>query len=310
MYTTLITGANRGIGLELARQYAAAGWRVLACCRNPEKADALNKLAAQHGGQVQIHALEVTNLAQIDQLAKLLASEPIDLLINNAGYYPKSDKRGFDHVDYDEWMQAFKVNTMAPLKMAGTFVTNVARSKLKIMVTLSSKMPLLKASKILVSKRISGAPVVTGDRRVVGILSQSDVIGALKRPLTALKESEELGRKYKGVDESTMVKEALSFVSLDWLWYRWNMRAVDRIFKRLAESNAISELRVKDAMTSARVVSVGPDDPTESALRLMDANDINRLPVIDSKKRLVGSVARADLLKAVSKEMSKGEERW
>ncbi len=173
-------------------------------------------------------------------------------------------------------------------------------------VTLRGDMPLLEASKILVSMRISGAPVVDKDERVVGILSQTDVVRALKRPLTALKESERLGRDYAAVDESTPVKDLLSFVSLDWLWYRWNMREVDRIFKSLAESDAIAELKVKDAMTS-RVVTVAPDDSTEDALRLMNANDINRLPVIDPRKRrILGIVARADLLKAVSREMGRG----
>ena len=139
MYTTLITGANRGIGLELARQYAADGWRVLACCRHPEKADALNKLAAQHADTVQIHALDVADLAQINRLAKTLEDEPIDLLINNAGVYPMADSKGFGHTDCKEWMQAFQVNTMAPLKMAEAFVTHVAYSKLKIVATISSE---------------------------------------------------------------------------------------------------------------------------------------------------------------------------
>lgn len=140
MYTALITGANRGIGLEFARQYAADGWRVHVCCRNPANADELKKLASQHDGRVQIHSLEVTDLAQIGQLAKTLANETIDLLINNAGYYPKSDRQGFGHADCDEWTQAFKVNAMAPLKMAEAFVPQVAHSRLKIIATLSSKM--------------------------------------------------------------------------------------------------------------------------------------------------------------------------
>jgi NAD(P)-dependent dehydrogenase (short-subunit alcohol dehydrogenase family) len=140
VYTTLITGASRGIGLELARQYAADGWRVLACCRHPEQADALNKLAAQHADTVHIHALDVADLAQIDRLAKMLEDESIDLLINNAGVYPMADSKGFGHTDYKEWMQAFQVNTMAPLKMAEAFVAHVAYGKLKIVVTISSKM--------------------------------------------------------------------------------------------------------------------------------------------------------------------------
>lgn len=92
---TLITGANRGIGLEFARQDAADGWRVFACCRNPEKADALNKLAAQYPEMIMIHALDVADHAQIARLAQVLASESIDALINNAGIYPASDSNRF-----------------------------------------------------------------------------------------------------------------------------------------------------------------------------------------------------------------------
>ncbi len=140
MYTTLITGANRGIGLELARQYAADGWRVLACSRHPEKSDALNQLAAQHPGLVHIHALDVTDRAQIDALSRTLANESIDLLINDAGIYPDAQFMGFGHTDYAKWMLAFQVNTMAPLKMAEAFIGQVMRSRLKIIATISSNM--------------------------------------------------------------------------------------------------------------------------------------------------------------------------
>jgi NAD(P)-dependent dehydrogenase (short-subunit alcohol dehydrogenase family) len=140
MHTTLITGANRGLGLEFCNQYAAAGWRVLACCRHPEKSDALKKLAAQFPGQVFLYELDVTDLAGIEQLGKNLAGESIDVLINNAGILPKCDLQGFGHTDYEQWMQAFRINTMAPLKIAESFVTQVARSKLKIMATITSQM--------------------------------------------------------------------------------------------------------------------------------------------------------------------------
>ncbi len=179
----------------------------------------------------------------------------------------------------------------------------------KKVVTLREEMPLLEATGVLISRRISGAPVVDKENRLVGVLSQSDVVRALKRPLIAAKDSDELGRRYKGIDETTLVKDVLGFLSLDWLWYRWNMHEVNRIFKRLEESGVITKVRVKDAMTtSAHVVSVGPDDSTEDALRLMNANDVNRLPVMNprtKKERLVGIVARADLLKSLSKELTK-----
>ncbi|MGC2047353.1 MAG: SDR family NAD(P)-dependent oxidoreductase, partial [Gallionella sp.] len=140
MKSTLITGANRGIGLEFSRQFAAGGWRVLACSRLPEKSDALNRLAAQYPELITVHALDVADHVQIESLAQDQAEASIDLLINNAGIYPDSDKRGFGHTDYAEWVQAFRINTMAPLKMAETFATQISRSKLKTIVTITSKM--------------------------------------------------------------------------------------------------------------------------------------------------------------------------
>lgn len=140
MKTTLITGANRGVGLEFTRQYAADGWQVLACSRHPEKSDALNKLAAQYPERVRIHPLDVADHAQIEKLARELADASIDLLINNAGVYPDSDKEGFGHADYAEWEEAFRVNSMAPLKMVESFAAQVSRSKLKTIVTISSMM--------------------------------------------------------------------------------------------------------------------------------------------------------------------------
>ncbi len=140
MKTLLITGANRGIGLEFCKQYATEGWRVLACCREPGKADALKQLAARHPDLIQRHALDITDHAQIEQLAKTLSGESIDLLLNNAGVYPAADRAGFGHTDYAEWMAAFNINTMAPLKMVEAFVEEIARSQQKLIVTLTSQM--------------------------------------------------------------------------------------------------------------------------------------------------------------------------
>ncbi|MES1982990.1 MAG: SDR family oxidoreductase [Pseudomonadota bacterium] len=138
--TTLITGANRGLGLEFTRQYAADGWRVLACSRSPAKSDALNKLAAQYPEQISVQALDVAQPAQIEKLAKSLERESIDLLLNNAGILPESDKQGFGHTDYDSWIEAFRINTMAPLKMAEAFAAQIIRSRRKTVITITSKM--------------------------------------------------------------------------------------------------------------------------------------------------------------------------
>ena len=136
MKTVLITGASRGIGLEFSRQYAMDGWRVLAFSRSPSPG--LEKLSAQYPERVKMHALNVADHEEIDRLGKLLSEESIDLLINNAGIYP--DSGGFGHTDYEKWMQAFNVNTMAPLRMAEAFVRQVASSSLKTVATLTSKM--------------------------------------------------------------------------------------------------------------------------------------------------------------------------
>ena len=132
----LITGANRGLGLEFTKQYAADGWRVLACCRHPQSALDLQALAAAYSN-VKIYALDVADFAQIDALAVQLKDESIDVLINNAGVYPASS---FGDTNYDDWANGFKVNSMAPLKMAEAFVQHITRSQLKKIATLTSKM--------------------------------------------------------------------------------------------------------------------------------------------------------------------------
>ncbi len=135
-YTVLITGANRGLGLEFATQYANDGWHVLACCRDPESASELQTLRNTYSN-VQIFGLDVGNFDQIDALALQLKNQPIDVLINNAGVYPPSS---FGDSNYEKWALAFKVNAMASLKMAEAFVQHIAKSQLKKMATLSSKM--------------------------------------------------------------------------------------------------------------------------------------------------------------------------
>ncbi len=138
MPTVLITGANRGIGLALARGYAAEGWRLHACCRNPDKAKDLKALKEGSGDRVAIHRLDVTEGLKVANLARELAEEAIDVLINNAGI--SGPRGGFGETDYDRWQPVLAVNTFAPLRMAERFVEQVARGERKLIVNISSKM--------------------------------------------------------------------------------------------------------------------------------------------------------------------------
>lgn len=139
-FNLLITGANRGIGLEFVRQYAEAGWRVYACCRNPRNADALHSLEKKNSGLISVHALDVGNFDQINQLAKQLSGVAIDLLINNAGIYSHDYSARSNAVDGQAWIESFRINSIAPLKMIEAFTQNIARSQLKKIANLTSKM--------------------------------------------------------------------------------------------------------------------------------------------------------------------------
>lgn len=135
----LITGANRGIGLEFTRQYLQQGWQVIACCREPGSADELQQLAGNQltAKQLKIEQLDVADFDQIDRLAAKLKGQALDILINNAGIYHGSS---LQHVDYQGWAESFKVNSMAPLKMTQAFLTHIAASQGKKVATLTSKM--------------------------------------------------------------------------------------------------------------------------------------------------------------------------
>ncbi len=140
MATVLITGANRGLGLGLAQLYAKDGDKVHACCRNPDSASDLKAIE----GDVVIHALDVEDPKSIAALKAAIGDEPIDILLNVAGYYGKyivSEPGGmqdFGDTDYDEWEKINRINVIGPMRMAEAFADNVAASGQKKLITLSS----------------------------------------------------------------------------------------------------------------------------------------------------------------------------
>lgn len=133
MPTALVTGANRGIGLEFVRQYAGAGWHVIATCRKPDAAAELKAVA----GTVEIHRLDVTDAGQVAALAQALEGRAIDLLINNAGIMGHGS---IGRIDYAAWEEVLRVNTLAPVRIVEALLPNVAASERRQIVALTSRM--------------------------------------------------------------------------------------------------------------------------------------------------------------------------
>ena len=137
--TVLITGANRGLGLEFARQYAELEWNVIATCRNPQAASELQKLAADNP-RVTIEPLDVTSDTQVAALAQRYAGQPIDVLLNNAGIYGTLEKQTLGKFDYEELKRVFDINTIGSLRVSEAFLDNVLASQQKKIISLGGGM--------------------------------------------------------------------------------------------------------------------------------------------------------------------------
>lgn len=140
MAVILVTGANRGIGLEFTRQFAARGDRVIATAREPEAARELRALAAAHPGAIEIHALDVVDGASVASLARALAGRGVDVLINNSGVYGP-DRQSTVDMDFDAFAEILAVNTIAPLRVTQALLANVRAARGKI-VAISSRVSL------------------------------------------------------------------------------------------------------------------------------------------------------------------------
>ena len=135
MSSVLITGANRGIGLEFARQYAADGWHVHATARAPAEATGLAALA----GAITLHPLDAADVASVRALKSELGAVPIDLLINNAGVYGPRGER-FGETDYEAWDAVLRTNLLGAYAISEALADNLAASERKLNVAISSRM--------------------------------------------------------------------------------------------------------------------------------------------------------------------------
>ncbi len=135
----LITGSNRGLGLAWAHRLVAEGWRVFASCRHPAEAAALHELARQ-SPRLTVHRADISSPDDIRGLYWELESEPIDLLVNNAGVYLEKGATPIGSLRYDDWLRTFEVNTLGAVRMVEAFAENVARSRKRLIISVTSHM--------------------------------------------------------------------------------------------------------------------------------------------------------------------------
>jgi NAD(P)-dependent dehydrogenase (short-subunit alcohol dehydrogenase family) len=136
MPTVLVTGANRGLGLEFIKQYSQAGWNVLGTCRDLTSAVEASNLA-DVAPNIELYPLEVTDAESIAALADTLAGRAIDLLILNAGVMPPTAQTLGD-LEAEAFLHAMNVNVVAPVMMIQAFRPHVVSSDRKTIVGMSS----------------------------------------------------------------------------------------------------------------------------------------------------------------------------
>ena len=122
MPSTLITGANRGVGLEFVRQYLADGWQIYAGCRDPSSASELHRLADTGKHKLRILVLDVTAPFSIKAAAAELDGQAIDLLLNNAGVMGARGQT-IGNIDYDAWAKVLDADTMGPMRVSEALST-------------------------------------------------------------------------------------------------------------------------------------------------------------------------------------------
>jgi NAD(P)-dependent dehydrogenase (short-subunit alcohol dehydrogenase family) len=140
--TVVVTGANRGIGFEFAKQYAGRGWNVIATTRRPDPADPLGQLAASNP-RVKVEQVDVADVASVDAFAARLKGVPVDVLVNNAGIFGETkDVMGgrfnLGNIDFSQFDKFFRTNALGPLKVTEALLPNLRAGAQKKVVAVTS----------------------------------------------------------------------------------------------------------------------------------------------------------------------------
>jgi NAD(P)-dependent dehydrogenase (short-subunit alcohol dehydrogenase family) len=142
MSSVLITGANRGLGLEFASQYAADGWEVIATARNPKSSKELQQLAKNKN--VSLRGLDVTSDESVKELAETLGGNPVDLLVLNSAIYTRNGNK-LGELNFAGWRESFETNVLGAIQVAEALIENVAASNRKQIAAISTGMGSLEA---------------------------------------------------------------------------------------------------------------------------------------------------------------------
>ena len=180
MLVALITGANRGLGLEFTRQYLANGWQVFATCRDPASANELQRSTPNAGGKLAIVAMDVTDAKSVRAAAAQVGDARIDLLVNCAGITGVSGQK-VGKVDYDSWAHVLDVNAMGPMRVIESFTDQIARSERRLVVTITSGMGSIgdntsggsiayRSSKAAVNMAMRSAAIDLAPRRITCVV--------------------------------------------------------------------------------------------------------------------------------------------
>lgn len=227
MTNVLVTGANRGIGLEFVRQYAAEGARVYACCRRPEKADELSAIAQSSNGNVTIHKLDVTSEEDISALGDALDGAPLDVLVNNAGI--GGDLHIYEPAEPERWEEVLRVNAIAPFRIAWHLRPNLEKGARKIINISSGRGSHVRhrgdgiaycSSKAALNSAMYGLSVLWKEDSFIIVMFAPGVVITDLNPNGRLTPAFSVGRMRKLIDGFTTADSGryLNYEGEDVLW--------------------------------------------------------------------------------------------
>ena len=234
MKTIFLTGTNKGLGLEFVRQYLEQGNRVIATCRNTQKAPELISLVKHYNGLLEVFYMDLADFDSIRKLGKLLRNREIDLFINNAatnaGYITNPDQNVFGNLDPKIWTDVFSANCVAPLMLAEVLYPNILMGREKKMIFLTAKTASIsdnssggfymnRSARTALNQSVKSLSIdLKGDKISVAVVSPGWVatdsggvgmVSESKRPKAMIDPSESVSGMIKAIEQLSLEKSGL-----------------------------------------------------------------------------------------------------